>query len=801
MKVLCIAIGNSLRGDDGVAHRIAAGIEPGEEVSVRSVQQLTPELAVDVAEAATVIFIDADIEANEIVIEPVHSGQIKRTPLAHSLRPSEVVWLARRLYGFTGSAYLCRVPAESFEGDALTATAEIAANGALVLLRERIRGHVDRIAGPVRNSTAAPTLQTMDPGEPPPAALLPDRATCPACLSEIGDPEQGRDGYPFTNCAVCGPRYSTRLEIPYERRNTTMQAFIPCPECLSEHANPDRHFKAQPVACPSCGPQLSDPLDTAVEALGRGEIIALKSLGGFQLLCDARNFDSVARLRERKQSDEKPYPVMMPDLAAVRRYCRLSPREEALLTSPAAPVVLLDPLASDLAQNVAGSSPSLAVMLPHSPLHHLLLRAWPHPVVATGANRGEEPVATGNEEARERLRGIADMFLLHDRPIARACDDSVARVIGGRPELIRRSRGYVPLAVEVPAALPRVLAVGGQRKNTIAIAIGRRVVLSQDLGDLETAAARAGFRSAIQDLCRLHRFEPEMVVCDLNPDYSSTAWARASGLPVIPVQHHHAHAAACAAENGIRGPYLAAVWDESGYGLDGSLWGGEIFAVSEGRFDRVAHLRPFRLPGGEAAMRDGWRAAASLLCQTLGPEALRPDTPQRESIARMIAQGVNAPFTTSVGLLFGAAASLAGVASASRFEEEAAMLLERAIGSVRTSHAYSLPEGDWRPLVAGTLEDLAQGVGPGVMAAKFHNALVEWLARAARQAGIGQVVLTGGVFQNRYLLERGVEILEGHGFRVFTHHAVPSNDGGISLGQAVLAAGAGRETTAIDGKG
>jgi hydrogenase maturation protein HypF len=341
----------------------------------------------------------------------------------------------------------------------------------------------------------------------------------------------------------------------------------------------------------------------------------------------------------------------------------------------------------------------------------------------------------------------------------------------------------------VPDELPRVLAVGAHLKNTVAIAIGRRVVLSQHLGDLETPEAREAFRNAIDDLCRLYRFQPEMVVCDMHPDYASTAWAYASGLPVRPVQHHHAHVAACAAENGVRGPYLAAAWDGSGYGLDGTVWGGEFFAMRTSEFERVAHLRPFRLPGGEAAVREGWRAAASVLCQTLGPEALPPDTPHRELMARMIEHGVNAPLTTSVGRLFDAVASVAGVARASRFEGQAAMLLEGAIDGVRTAQAYSLPGGDWRPLVAAVLQDVSLGVPRGAIAARFHNALVEWIVQVAVETGLEQVVLTGGVFQNRYLTERASEALEQRGFRVFTHRQVPPNDGGISLGQAVLAAG------------
>ena len=636
------------------------------------------------------------------------------------------------------------------------------------------------------------TIDASDDGEPPTAAVLPDLATCPECLHELLDTANRRFGYPFTNCTLCGPRYSIVQDIPYDRQNTTMRGFTMCAECSREYATPaDRRFHAQPNACPRCGPQLALTLAGAARALGSGRIVALKGIGGFQLLCDAGDADAVARLRARKHRDEKPFAVMMPDLAAAHRYCRISAQEEALLSSRAAPIVLLDPLPGGLAANVAGSSAYLGVMLPYSPLHHLLLRAWPHPVVATSGNRSDEPIATGNEEAQRRLAEIADVFLQHDRPIARPCDDSVARVVHGRPSLIRRARGYVPMPVMVPAELPRALAVGAHLKSTVAIALGRQVVLSQHLGDLETAEARRAFTGAIDDLCRLYRFRPELVVCDLHPDYASTAWARASGLPVRAVQHHHAHAAACAAENGVKGAYLAAAWDGSGCGLDGTIWGGEFFLAGCDGFERIAHLRPFRLPGGEAAVREGWRAAASLLYETMGPDALPPDTPHRATLARMIGQGVNAPVTTSVGRLFDAVASLAGVARASHFEGQAAMLLERAIDGVRTAQAYPLADGDWRPLVAAVVEDLARGTAPGWIAARFHNALVEWMVRVAVEAGVGQVVLTGGVFQNRYLAEHATDALEQRGFRVYTHRQVPPNDGGISLGQAVLAAGKG----------
>jgi hydrogenase maturation protein HypF len=629
------------------------------------------------------------------------------------------------------------------------------------------------------------------------ASLLPDLATCPACLAELRDPANRRHGYPFTNCTNCGPRYSIILDIPYDRPRTTMRGFSLCPECLREYTDPaDRRFHAQPNACPVCGPHLfteprpsgsGNPLSLAASALRSGSIVALKGIGGFQLLVDASNEEAVVRLRRQKHREEKPFALMMPSAETVRRYCEVSPAEEALLKSPAAPIVLLRPKdVPGIAPGVARSSPYQGVMLPYSPVHHLLMQECGFPIVATSGNVSDEPIAIDNDEARSRLGGIADLFVMHDRPIARPCDDSVVRLARGRESVLRRARGYAPLPVRVREELPPVLAVGGHLKNTVAIAIGRQVFVSQHVGDLDTAGARAAFERAIEDLCRLYRFEPRLVACDLHPDYASTLWANASGLPVIPVQHHQAHVASCAAENDIRGEYLGVGWDGTGFGLDATVWGGEFFLVRGTAFERVAHLRPFRLPGGEAAIREGWRSAAGLLYETYGPEAV-----ENRVIRRMLERGVNAPVSTSVGRLFDAVASIAGIAHENRFEGQAAMLLERSIGSLQTEDCYPLGESggvaDWAPLVDAVRSDSQRGVPRELMAARFHNALVRWILRVAERIGVRQVVLSGGVFQNSYLVERGAALLESHGFRVATHQRVPANDGGISLGQAVIA--------------
>ncbi len=617
------------------------------------------------------------------------------------------------------------------------------------------------------------------------AAVLPDLATCRECLAEMLDPANRRYLYPFTNCTRCGPRYTIILDIPYDRPRTTMRGFTLCDDCRREYTDPaDRRFHAQPNACPRCGPRLTATVAQTAGELAAGRIVALKGIGGFQLLVDARNEEAVQRLRRRKRREEKPFALMMPSLDMVRQYCVVSEAEAELLQSPAAPIVLLRPNGRPgIAPSVARSSPYLGVMLPYSPLHHLLMRAFPHPIVATSGNLSDEPIAIDNDEAVARLTGVADFFLMHDRPIARPCDDSVARVVRGRPSLVRRARGYAPLPIALDRELPPVLAVGGHLKNTVAIALRRQVILSQHVGDLDTLEARNAFERAIADLCRLYRFQPKLVACDLHPDYASTRWAARSGLPVVAIQHHQAHVAACAAENEIREPYLGVAWDGTGYGTDGVVWGGEFFLVEHGRFERVAHLRPFRLPGGEAAVREGWRAAASLRYETFGAGAVG-DTP----LLRMLERGVNSPWTTSVGRLFDAVAAMAGVARENRFEGQAAMMLERAIGGLEDDEAYPMPHGDWRPLIEALEDDVRRGLPASRIALRFHNALVNWIVEVAARMGVRDVCLSGGVFQNGYLVERAAALLEARGHRVWTHQRVPPNDGGIALGQAVLAA-------------
>jgi hydrogenase maturation protein HypF len=646
-----------------------------------------------------------------------------------------------------------------------------------------------------------PSIEESPAGGPRLAAILPDIAACSQCLAELLDPKNRRFGYPFTNCTQCGPRYTIVLDIPYDRPNTTMRQFPLCPLCLREYGSVrDRRFHAQPNACASCGPRLwlspvgSPPVRLFSEvaaALEQGKIVAIKGIGGFQLLVDARNSSAVVRLRERKHRDHKPFAMLMPSLQCIRRYCEVNAEEEKLLLSAAAPIVLLQAKdAGDLAHEAAQHSSLLGVMLPCSPIHHLLMAQYPFPLVATSGNFAGEPIVIDNDEALERLKEVADLFVLHDRPIARPCDDSVVRLLD-HPLILRRARGYAPLPVRVPYELRPVLAVGGHLKNTIAIGFGRQVWLSQHIGDLDSPESRDAFERTVEDLCRLYRFIPELIVSDLHPDYASTRWAqrhsKLTGAPLVQIQHHHAHVASCAAENGLRAPYLGVAWDGAGMGLDGTIWGGEFLVADQNRFDRVASLRRFALPGGEAAMRDCSRPAAGLLWKTLGSIGARKCMPAQ--IAAMLEYEINSPQSSSVGRLFDAVAYLAGAAQRNFFEGQAAMRLENAIGRTQTDASYAVDSatGDWSSMIQGIQSDRANGAGLAIISAKFHNALAGWILAVARTTKIRNVVLSGGVFQNGYLTRRSRRLLEADGFDVFTHRQVATNDGGLALGQAVLA--------------
>jgi hydrogenase maturation protein HypF len=707
------------------------------------------------------------------------------------------------------------------------------------------------------------------------ALIMPDLAACPECLREIVDPANRRHRYPFTNCTHCGPRFSIIESLPYDRANTSMKRFALCPDCAQEYRDPaNRRFHAQPNACPKCGPHLElwdaagtvlaarDPaLLQAAQSLRDGKILALKGIGGFQLMVDARNPDAVRRLRQRKQREEKPFALMYPSLQSVRADCRVSPAEAGLLLSPESPIVLLerrgeggnpsdpsDPAdPSDLlpqsairnpqsAIQIAPSNPNLGVMLPYSPLHHLLMFELQFPVVATSGNLSDEPICIDEHEALQRLRNIADLFLVHNRPIVRHLDDSVARVVLGREQILRRARGYAPLPVRLadgrpapaPDSAPPVLAVGAHLKNTVALAVGPQVFVSQHIGDLETVQSYEAFLRVISDFERLYEAVPATIASDAHPDYLSTQFAaslaaRKPGLRAVSVQHHIAHVLACAAENELAPPVLGVSWDGTGHGLDGTVWGGEFFLLTNAACRRVGHLRQFRLPGGDQAVREPRRAALGMLFE-LGsatvpvasasvslaesgspfPEALPPVSSfaaaELAGLRRMLKSGVNSPLTSSAGRLFDAVAALLGLRQIVRYEGQAAMELEFAIAGLKTDESYSyditsseMPPGeslllvDWSPMVKGILTDLKGQVPIALISAKFHNTLAEIIVAVAKRFGHPQVALSGGCFQNRYLTERSATRLAQEGFRPYWHQRIPPNDGGIAFGQIVAA--------------
>ncbi len=652
------------------------------------------------------------------------------------------------------------------------------------------------------------------------AIVLPDVATCPDCLREIFDPNDRRFLYPFTNCTNCGPRYTIILELPYDRARTTMRGFPLCDACRREYEDPlDRRFHAEPNACPVCGPSLSlldgagallarreGALGRAAEAIAAGRIVALRGLGGFHLLVDARDERAVLRLRERKRREEKPLALMVPSLDAAERLAEISAAEARLLRSPEAPVVLLRRKTdAEVAPSVAPRNPTLGLMLPYTALHHILLRRLGFPIVATSGNFSDEPICFETEDALARLGAVADLFLVHDRPIARQVDDSVARVVLDRELVLRRARGYAPLPMRLSGPVPDLLAVGAHMKSAIALASGDQAFLGPHVGDLEAPETREAFLRSIAALADLRGIVPSRVVCDLHPDYASTRHAESLGIPIDRVQHHHAHILSCMTENELSGPALGVAWDGTGYGSDGSVWGGEFLVVEGARFRRVGSLRPFRLPGGEAAAREPRRSAFGLLHEIFGTGlGARNDLPcvrafraaERPVLSRMLERGASSPWTTSAGRLFDAVASLADLRQTMNFEGQAAMELEFALSGFETDDAYPYRLGeqrgrivvDWEPLVRAILSDAAAGSGPGPISARFHNALAGAIAAVAREVGERAVVLSGGCWQNAYLLTRTVRALEEAGFRAYRHQRIPPNDGGIALGQAAAVA-------------
>ncbi len=653
------------------------------------------------------------------------------------------------------------------------------------------------------------------------APVSPDVATCPACLEELFDAGDRRYRYPFINCTACGPRFTITRRIPYDRANTTMAAFEMCSECRAEYEDPsDRRFHAEPIACPRCGPGLGlvladgswvdgDPTVRAAELIEAGSIVAIKGLGGFHLACSATNETTVQRLRERKGREEKPFALMVSDLAAGRGLAAVDVDEERELASRRAPIVLVrrHPHAA-VAPSVAPGNRLLGLMLPYTPLHHLLMDELRAPIVLTSANVSEEPLVYRDDEMLDRLGSIADVFLTHDREIHVRCDDSLVRVDGGGPYPLRRSRGFAPepLTVASPFAEP-VLGVGAELKNTFCLGAEGRATLSHHVGDLESWEAFTSFADGVEHFKRLFDVAPAVVAHDLHPEYLSTKWALArDDVATVAVQHHHAHLVSCLADNERESGAIGLILDGTGFGDDGTIWGCEVLVGDAASYDRFAHLRPVPLPGGAAAVREPWRMAAVYLDQIYGESVL--DQPldlvirhrdRWNTLTSMARRQVNTPLASSAGRLFDAAAALCGVRDVVSYEGQAAMGLEQ-LADVRSERAYPscfrnglLEGGD---LIAALAEDLTACTAPPLVATAFHNGLVVSLTDAAcaarERSGIQVVALSGGTFQNVLLLERLRGALESEGFEVLVHHRVPPNDGGIALGQAVIAGRSGR---------
>ncbi len=655
--------------------------------------------------------------------------------------------------------------------------------------------------------------------------ISPDIAICKDCLRELFDPNDRRYGYPFINCTNCGPRYTIVRDIPYDRPRTSMSVFRMCPACQAEYENPlDRRFHAQPNACWECGPipelldssghrlEVRDPIKEAATRLRAGNIVAVKGLGGFHLAVDATNAAAVERLRYHKRRVEKPFAVMSPNLAAIAEYCEVTEAERSLLQSMQRPIVLLSKRRPNpLAEAVAPFNRYLGAFLPYAPLHYLLFAEGGFTaLVMTSGNLSEEPIAIANHEAVRRLGRMVDYLLVHNRDILLRCDDSVARLVENRPRQLRRSRGLVPVPVFLKEELPPILAVGGELKNTICVTKGSHAFLSQHIGDLENLESYRFFEEAVEHLQRILEIKPQVLAYDLHPDYFSSRWALSqTGIRMVGVQHHHAHIASCMAENQLEGRVIGFALDGTGYGTDTRIWGGEVLVADYLDFRRAAHLAYVPLPGGEAAIREPWRMAVAYLAQHFGREFLdwrlslleRLDRRHIDLVLRMMERGVNSPLTSSCGRLFDAVAALIGVRQEVNYEAQAAIELEMAIlDPAREEAAYPFElldqEGSWiigtRPMFEALLRDLRADATLSAMSQRFHNGLVAIFAEIARRLRtreeLTRVCLSGGTFQNLYLFEKLTRQLRTEGFEVFTHSEVPPGDGGLSLGQALVAA-------------
>ncbi len=665
------------------------------------------------------------------------------------------------------------------------------------------------------------TIEASTRDAAPSASVLPDLATCAECTAEIADPAERRYRYPFTNCTNCGPRFTIVQRLPYDRANTTMAGFAMCDACRAEYEDPtDRRFHAQPIACPHCGPQVAlwepdgretacgdEAVKGAVKALRDGRIVAVKGLGGFHLMCGADDDDAIGRLRAAKHREEKPLALMCRDMAAASALATIDAAEAAALMSSASPIVLLRARTpSPISPLVAPGNPYLGIMLAYTPLHRILVGDFGGPLLATSGNRSDEPICTDEREALDRLAGLADLFLVHNRPIARHVDDSIVAVVAGREIVMRRSRGLAPLPVPMPGLSRPTLAVGAHLKNAVALGASGMAYTGQHIGDLDTPQSLRAFHRSVADMPALYEQPVDAVACDLHPDYASTRYAETAPCEVVQVQHHHAHVLSCMAENDLRGDVLGFAWDGTGMGLDGTAWGGEALIASERGFCRFAALKPFPLPGGDAAARQPWRSALGLLVAAVGPDhayAAMPalphgiDASQLRVLALRARSGDGSPLTSAMGRLFDGVSFLAGGRSVAHFEGQAAMEFEWAADR-SAAGAYDLPLGgddgpvhwiDWRPLVAATQGDRAAGMPLGAISMRFHRALADMAARVVVASGLRRVAVSGGCFQNRLLLELVIDAVEAVGATVYTHHHVPPNDGGIALGQLYAVAG------------
>jgi hydrogenase maturation protein HypF len=671
-------------------------------------------------------------------------------------------------------------------------------------------------AVPVRGENGFRIVAT-DAGPRRDTLVPPDTATCAECLAELCDPADRRYRYPFTNCTNCGPRFTIVTDVPYDRHTTTMSVFPMCAQCRQEYADTgDRRFHAEPVCCAACGPALrtvdrsgslvaGDPITVAARWLLDGRVVAVKGLGGYHLAALADCEPAVAALRARKHREDKPFAVLAADVAGARALVELPPAAVPVLTGPRRPIVLLPRrVDAPVAASVAPGNRELGVLLPYTPVHHLLADAVARPLVLTSGNLSDEPIAHDDGDARRRLSAIADGFLVHDRRIHVRTDDSVVRVFEGRELPVRRSRGYAPAPVTVPWRFPRpILACGAELKNTFCLARGRHAFVSHHIGDLENYETLRAYTDGIAHFCRLFDVRPEIVAHDLHPEYVSTKYAaEREGRQLVGVQHHHAHIASCLADNGERGPVLGVAFDGLGYGSDGTLWGGELLVADLADFERAGHLVPVPMPGGAAAVREPWRMAAAYLDAVFASavpelEVVRRHGERWASVVAMARSGINAPRTSSAGRLFDAVAAILGVRDTVSYEGQAAVELEQRVRPGERS-GYPVPVDEAAPLsgvghalLRYVVEDLQRGIGVDRIAARFHNGLSQAVVDAVvvlrERTGLGTVALSGGVFQNVVLLARVVTGLRRAGLRVLVHRRVPSNDGGISLGQAVVA--------------